>query len=227
MIPGPPVEARRGRVQTVAGLVEATALGRTMMHEHLMIDLNLPRIRAEAVDPTDTLELCNCFAVRWGTQYSRRNFQLDDRELATSELRRFAEAGGGTLVELTAGGLKPDPLALRAIAAASGVHVVMGCGHYVQEYQDEANAGCSADDFAREIVDQVTKGAWGTDVCAGIIGEIGCQAPWTVGERRVMQGALLAQAETGAAVNVHPGRDRTSRPRSPPLPVPRVRRWTG
>jgi phosphotriesterase-related protein len=52
----------------------------------------------------------------------------------------------------------------------------------------------------------VTEGAWGTDVRAGMIGEIGCQAPWTELERRVMHGALLAQQATGAAINVHPGR---------------------
>jgi phosphotriesterase-related protein len=56
------------------------------------------------------------------------------------------------------------------------------------------------------MVGQVLGGAWGTSVRAGIIGEIGCQAPWTALERRVMQGALIAQAETGAALNVHPGR---------------------
>jgi phosphotriesterase-related protein len=39
-----------------------------------------------------------------------------------------------------------------------------------------------------------------------MIGEIGCQAPWTRLERKVMKGAILAQAETGAAINVHPGR---------------------
>ena len=47
----------------------------------------------------------------------------------------------------------------------------------------------------------------GTDVRAGIIGEIGCQAPWTDLEKRVMRGAVVAQQQTGAAINVHPGRD--------------------
>ena len=42
---------------------------------------------------------------------------------------------------------------------------------------------------------------------AGIIGEIGCQAPWTDLEKRVMRGAVVAQQQTGAAINVHPGRD--------------------
>jgi phosphotriesterase-related protein len=54
---------------------------------------------------------------------------------------------------------------------------------------------------------QILAGAWGTDVRAGMIGEIGCQAPWTDLEKRVMRGAFIAAAETGAAINVHPGRD--------------------
>ena len=40
----------------------------------------------------------------------------------------------------------------------------------------------------------VFEGAWGTDIRAGVIGEIGCQHPWTALEKRVMRGALLAQA---------------------------------
>ena len=49
-------------------------------------------------------------------------------------------------------------------------------------------------------------GAWGTEVRAGMIGEIGCQSPWTDLEKRVMTAALIAQKETGASINVHPGR---------------------
>jgi phosphotriesterase-related protein len=199
-------EALRGRAQTVAGVVEPASLGRTLMHEHLQIDLNPPRLRATAVADEPDLDPCDCFRIRWGHTYSRRNFRLDDVALATEEMVRLREAGGGALVELTVGGLKPDPVALARIARASGVAIVMGCGHYVEEYQDAANATRGVEDFAREIADQVLVGAWGTDIRAGIIGEIGCQAPWTEQERRVMRGALLAQAETGAALNVHPGR---------------------
>jgi phosphotriesterase-related protein len=196
----------RGKVQTVTGLVDPAPLGRTLMHEHLQIDLNPPRLRATAVSAEPDLDPCECFQIRWGQKYSVRNFQLDEVALATAELVRMREAGGNTLVELTVGGLKPNPTALAEIARASGVGIVMGCGHYVEEYHDAGNASRDADDFAREIIGQVLVGAWGTDIRAGIIGEIGCQSPWTPQERRVLQGALLAQAETGAALNVHPGR---------------------
>jgi phosphotriesterase-related protein len=196
----------RGRVQTVTGLLAPAALGQTLMHEHLLINLNPPRLRADTPPDEPDLDPCDCFAIRWGTTFSPRNFRLDDTALATSELARFKSAGGGTLVELTVGGLQPRPERLAAIARATGVNIVMGCGHYVEEYQDPGNANRGAEHFAREIVGQLTEGAWGTQIRAGIIGEIGCQAPWTAQERRVMQGALLAQAETGAALNVHPGR---------------------
>jgi phosphotriesterase-related protein len=196
----------RGKVQTVIGLVDPATLGRTLMHEHLHIDLNPPRLRAEAVADEPDLDPCNCFAIRWGTLYARRNFQLDDFSLAIQEMGLLRQAGGGTLVELTVGGLKPNPTALARIARESGVAIVMGCGHYVEEYQDPGNAGRDAEDFAREIIAQIRVGAWGTDIRAGIIGEIGCQAPWTEQERQVMRGALMAQVETGAALNVHPGR---------------------
>lgn len=109
-------------------------------------------------------------------------------------------------MELTVGGLEPDPVGLRKIAEATDTHIVMGCGHYVDEYQAEKNRERTVEDFAQEIIGDITVGAWGTDVRAGIIGEIGCQAPWTDLEQRVMRGAVVAQQETGATINVHPGR---------------------
>src|SRR5258706_185273 len=66
--------------------------------------------------------------------------------------------------------------------------------------------GRTLDDCAKEMIGQILHGAWGTEVRAGMIGEIGCQAPWTATEKKVMQAALIAAAETGAAINVHPGR---------------------
>jgi phosphotriesterase-related protein len=116
--------------------------------------------------------------------------------------------GGEAIVELTCGGLSPAPNGLKRIAQGTGVHLIMGCGHYVNDYQDPKNHQRTVEDFAAEMIGQILRGAWGTDVRAGIIGEIGCQAPWTPQEQRVMLGAVLAQRQTGAAINVHPGRHR-------------------
>lgn len=198
-------EQRSGRVQTVRGLIAPGALGPTLMHEHVLIDLNPPVRRGPT--PGRTIRPEDFFDLRWGAVQDTFAFRLDDPALATTELALLRAEGGGAVVDLTNGGLCPDPQALAAISAASGVHIVMGSGHYTNDYQDPANAGRSAEDFAREMIGQIEDGAWGTPVCAGILGEIGCQSPWTDQEKRVLQGALLAQAETGATINVHPGRD--------------------
>jgi phosphotriesterase-related protein len=88
---------------------------------------------------------------------------------------------------------------------------VDGSSRDVHDFQDKRNHTRTIDDFAAEMIGQVLEGAWDTDTRAGMIGEVGCQAPWTELERRVMQGALIAQQETGAAINVHPGRHEANR----------------
>ena len=196
----------RGQVQTVLGPIAPGDLGPTLMHEHLLCDIRRPWQRTpEALGPE--LSLDNVWAINYGTvKRAARNYLLDDRDVAVDEVALMIEVGGRSVVDLSCGGLSPDPAGLVAIAQATGAHVVMGCGHYVNDYQDRANEGRDVEAFAEEMVEAVEDGAWGTDVRAGIIGEIGCQAPWTTQERRVMMGAVLAQRQTGAAINVHPGR---------------------
>ena len=195
----------RGQVQTVLGPVAPDAIGPTLMHEHLLVDIRPPSKRAPA-DLGPELRLDTVWAINYGTVAAARNYLLNDTELAIDEVRRMIEAGGTSIVELSSGGLGPRPDALVKIASATGAHIVMGCGHYVDEYQPAANHGRTVDDFAQEMITAVFAGAWNTGVRAGIIGEIGCQAPWTALEQCVMRGALLAQSETGLALNVHPGR---------------------
>ena len=195
----------RGRAQTVLGPVAPEALGPTLMHEHLLVDIRPPARRGpEHLGPE--IRLDTTWAINYGTLPAARNYLIEDVDVVTAEVRRMLEAGGRTIVELSSGGLGPKPEALAKIATATGAHIVMGCGHYVDDYQAPANRTRTADDFARDMVTAAFEGAWGTSVRAGILGEIGCQAPWTAQEQRVMRGAILAQQETGLALNVHPGR---------------------
>lgn len=196
----------KGKAQSVLGLMDPAALGKTLMHEHLIWDIRPPALAA-AMDQGPAITLCNCWQMSYGRVKVPRNLVSRSTELAISEVQEMVAVGGETVVELSSGGLKPEPAELAKVAKATGANIIMGCGQYVEEYQDAANHDRSADDFAKEIVDQIFEGAWGSDVRAGMIGEIGCQSPWTDLERRVMRGAITAQAETGAALNVHPGRD--------------------
>jgi phosphotriesterase-related protein len=198
-------ETLRGKVQTVRGLIAPEALAATLMHEHVLCDITPPSLAA-LDDPGPEITLENVYAINYGKVRHATKYRLDLVETAVAEVGKMVAAGGRSLVELTCGGLKPDPAGLAEVAARTGANIVMGCGYYVEEYQDPRNAERSVDDFTAEMVSQVLDGAWGSAVRAGIIGEIGCQAPWTALERRVMRGALIAQEETGAALNVHPGR---------------------
>jgi Predicted metal-dependent hydrolase with the TIM-barrel fold len=199
----------RGMVQTVLGPVAPEDLGQALMHEHVFIDLNPPALRDDAPHEgiSDAeIDLCTCFRARVGQHYSRPNMRLTDFAILKAELLEMKRAGGQTLVDLTVGGLGPQPDRLRWMAQETGLHIVMGSGHYVSEYHLPEVAGKTPDDFAAQIIGQLTRGAWGSDVQAGIIGEIGCQSPWQPIEQAVMTGALIAMQETGAALNVHPGR---------------------
>jgi phosphotriesterase-related protein len=195
-------------VRTVTGDVPAATLGPTLMHEHVLCDVtplplwDLPDVEIR-MDQTDAIRRS------WGVSCPG-NHRLTDPDLAVAELARFVGAGGAGLVELTCGGLRPNPQGLRKIGQRTGLSIVMGCGYYTESYAGEALSLKSVEALAGEMVTAVRKGAWGTDVPAGILGEIGVSDPCSAAERRALEAAALAAAETGAAINVHPGREPAS-----------------
>jgi phosphotriesterase-related protein len=194
----------QGVIRTVLGDVQPGDLGVALMHEHILCDITPPGLRDRA-DLETPITMANRFDVDYGRRAHTGKTKLLDRELAAAEVGAFRTDGGAAIVELTIGGLAPDPLGLAEVSRRTGVHVVMGCGHYVHAFQDSANATRNVEDFAAEMVGAIRQGAWGTDVRAGLIGEIGCSDVWTAQEQRVMAGAVLAQQETGAALTIHPG----------------------
>jgi phosphotriesterase-related protein len=195
----------KGKVQTVCGLIDPGRLGLTLMHEHLLSDLRTPEQR-KVNELEEPIALQNVWDINYGRRPHRMQWVLDMKDIASAEMSSLRLLGGDSVVELTCGGIRPDPKGLADIQLGTGVNIIMGCGYYVEQYQDPSNRSRSVDDFAREIVGQVFDGAWGTAVRAGIIGEIGSQNPWTDLEKTVMRGAVIAQQETGAALNIHPGR---------------------
>jgi len=194
----------RGKAQTVLGLVDPAALGTTLMHEHLLWNVTAPKLRSRG--KLADFDLKQWWDIANSIVSSERNTTQTDRDAATRAVAEVIEHGGSTIVELSIGGLCPDPVGLAQAAQATGAHIVMGCGHYVHDYQDPANADRSVDDLTQEMIDQVQLGAWGTDVRAGLVGEIGCQWPWTDLEKKVLAAAVATMQETGAALTIHPAR---------------------
>ncbi len=194
-----------GYAQTVTGAVAASELGWTLMHEHILCDLRDPETRDGGISwPDITLE--NRFETDYFQNRNQDNMLLDDDAVAVRELARFRDAGGRAIVELTVGGLRPRPARLAAIAAESGVSVIMGAGYYVDAYLPDAVRDADVDALEETLLAQLGDGAWGTDVRAGLIGEIGCSWPLAPSERRLLTAAARVQRKTGVAITVHPGR---------------------
>lgn len=198
-----------GEIQTVCGPLAPADLGPTLMHEHLLCDVTPPELAAQGL-PEVEITPWNAAEIRyhWCRHYG--NHILSDVAEMTQEVRLFHERGGRAIVELTIEGIKPDPLGLRAIAQATGVAIVAGCGVYIESFAGEAVTTRSTDDLAALMIASVRDGLHGSDVRAGIIGEIGISDPPTPGELRALTAAAIAQRETGASINVHPGRDPAS-----------------
>ena len=169
-------------VQTVLGPIEPTALGFTLPHEHTQIAL-------------------------WHIQSRWDYWQLTrDEPVILAELARYRDAGGSGLVDVTLPGVGRDPVWLRGLAEASGLHIVMGCGWYrMAYYPPEARIERrTVDDLADELVAEFEDGAGESGVRPGIIGEIGTDKPWvSPAEERVHRAVARASRRTGLAITTH------------------------
>jgi phosphotriesterase-related protein len=199
-----------GLAQTVCGPVDPHELGITMMHEHLLLDLR--RIFDEPSDPREKalaqapVSLDNLSWVFLNYCRSRDNLVLDDIDVSAREAALLKEAGGGTLVDVTTAELGRNPIALRTISERTGLHIVMGAGHYHAQFHAPGMAERSEAEIAASIVRDIEDGVDGTGVRAGIIGEVGCTWPLHPNEVKSLRATALAQRMTGAPVTIHPGR---------------------
>jgi phosphotriesterase-related protein len=200
------------RARTVRGPVEASALGPTSVHEHLLTVLDHVAFRAVDTPEGHAFELAPVsLETRWWVRQQwvsvRDNLRLTDEATAIRELARFGAVGGGTIADPTTDGIGRDPEALARISEAAGVHVVMGAGYYVHGSHPPWVEDAPDRAITLAIVDDLVAGVGETRIRAGMIGEIGCSWPMTSRERRVLRAAGRAQRETGAPLMVHPGRD--------------------
>jgi phosphotriesterase-related protein len=190
-------------IDTVLGPVAAGELGVTSMHEHLLLDariLHAPSREPPPGDPRVTME--NLGFVRWNLLALEDNLVLDDAELAAQELALAAAEGQCAVVDLTCWGLGPDPARLPAIAEATGMHVVAGCGVYLDRPHPEQVRGLGEAGLEELLRGALEDGIPGAGYRAGLLGLVGTSAPVTPAEHRVLRAAGRAAAATGAAVTV-------------------------
>jgi phosphotriesterase-related protein len=174
------------KVRTVLGDIDPRELGKTDVHEHLL--MRSPLLRGE---------------------------ELDDREKSTQEAVELRQTGIEALVELTTIGLGRDPRGVAGIAAHSGLHIVLATGihreaHYPPEHWVHRIA---LEELAELFIRDITEGCEGTDysgpreqptrIRAGVI-KAGA-GYWSISplERRVFEAAGEAHRRTDAPVACH------------------------
>jgi phosphotriesterase-related protein len=163
---------------TVRGPVPADELGVTLMHEHVFTDMLRP--------------------------YGQNFTDLRDAGVACAEVARFADAGGGTVVDVTSGGLGRNPAGLVDVSRRTGVHVVMGCGYYLEPAYPAEVLERPIHRLRDLLLGEIERGVGQTGVRPGVIGEIALQQyAVTPAFERVLRAAGRACRESGLALSLH------------------------
>lgn len=201
-------------VMTVLGQVPADSLGKTIVHEHLFIDLSCyfreMKTEAEKKAFAEPVSLANLHNVHRDPYGVRDNCILDDVELAVKEVNFFKNLGGQTIVDVTLPEIGRDVRKLAQVAERTGVNIIAGCGHYILWAQPEEIRRASLAQLEDEMMSDIVDGIDATGIKAGIIGEIGTGSPIEPEEEKVLRAAARTQRQTGLPITIHvhpPGRE--------------------
>ena len=192
-------------IMTVRGPVPKEELGICSSHEHIFIDMRgcvdiTGQEPASFYEPLRMENRCEVFADPYAILDNALQSGLED---AVEEVRYFKEWGGQTIVDCTPDEIGRDPLALKEVSERTGVHIVLGCGHYYDKAHFPYVAQATVEELAAEMRKDLLVGIQDTGIRAGLIGEIGTSAVITPSERKVLQAAGMVGAETGKAIHVH------------------------
>ncbi len=194
-------------IQTVTGIKDKSEMGLVTPHEHIFIELTAFFEKRELRDcespETASVTMDKLGILNRDPYALRDNLIMNDYETQKKEILRFKNAGGSTIVDATMPGIGRDPLTLRRISEATDIHVVMGTGYYVCSTHPEAMKTMREEEIATEMVNEIQNGAEGTDIKAGVIGEIGISEIFNEEERRVLRAAAIAHKKTGVGVLIH------------------------
>jgi phosphotriesterase-related protein len=180
-------------VQTVLGPVDSSALGPTLMHEHIFIL---------------TADVQQNYPEEWGDE--------DDRVAdAVGQLRALAAAGIKTIVDVTVIGQgRYLPRIQRIAEQVPELNIVVATGCYIfdnvplffsrRTAQVESSLGRPARDVMVDFfIRDITEGIGRTGVKAGMLKCAVDEQGLTPGVERVLRAVAQAHAQTGAPITIH------------------------
>ena len=199
------------KVRTVLGEISPEEMGVTLSHEHLIVDTtdlfwsppgpdDPPELHALAERPIRKEDYDQLAARPF---ISKDNLRMTDLNTAIRELQLYREAGGRTFVDVSGGipGWHPDSLV--TASKETGVNIVASTGWYISASHPPELADASVDEMAETLMTDIEIGIAGTDIRAGVIGELGMSEPLHPQEEKVLRAGGRAQRETGVPLTVH------------------------
>jgi len=168
------------QVNTVTGPVDTSALGFTLMHEHVFV-------LSEGVYAN--------FPHLWD-----RDARLSG---AVADLKEAKAHGVSTIVDLTVLGLGRDVATVREIAQASGMQVIVATGVYTYDELPHYFEGRPVEHMAEAFVHDIEQGIQGTDIKAAILKVATDEKGVTPGVEKALRGVAKAHRRTGVPISTH------------------------
>lgn len=166
-------------VNTVRGAVPSNALGKVLMHEHILVNFT-----GAAYDPDEAFQV------------------------ALPKLKEIYDRGCRTLVECTPDNIGRDPVLLRRLSVASGLHILTNTGYYAaasDKYVPDHAWRESADQIARRWIREARAGIGSTGIRPAFL-KLGVDAgPLSEIDRKLIQAGLITHRATRLRLHIHTG----------------------
>jgi phosphotriesterase-related protein len=174
-----------GTIHTVRGPIDVARMGVTLVHEHVLVDF----AGAEKV--------------------SRSRYDADEAFRAIlPRLQELRQRGCETLLECTPAYLGRDPLLLRRLSEASGLHVVTNTGYYGAARDIAVPKHAYAEtprQLAARWTAELRSGIEGTGIRPGFV-KIGVDAgPLSEIDLKLVEAGALCHLDTGLTLAIHTG----------------------
>jgi len=174
-------------IQTVTGPIAAQELGRTLMHEHLVIGFP-----------------------GWESDTFHRGPTLEERfSICVDRIEEMKDLGFKSMLDPCPNDLGRDVELMAKVAQKTGFQIVCATGLYKHTEGGQAywqlmgNFGPSVEVMAEMFIRELTQDIAGTGIRAGIIKVGTGVGSMTDYERIVFEAAARASAETGAPITTH------------------------
>ena len=149
-------------IRTVLGDINKNELGKTLAHEHFILDLDWVR--------------------KDGISF------ISDVEEVIPEIEKAMAQGIEAAFEVSTIDMKRDVRKLKEISERTGLKIVCSTGFYLSEYHPDWMDNASKEEIADIYIKELLEGIDGSEIKAGLIAEIASSPKQFVGhEKKILQ----------------------------------------